>query len=314
MRNRRKFAVFAWVVLLYNIPVILWGAFVRASFSGDGCGASWPFCSGRVLPQSMGRPMAIEFTHRMMTSLDLLFVGILVFWAFRAFPRANLVRQYASWSAIFLLIEALLGAGLVLFRLVAHDQSAGRAIYLSAHLTNTMLLLGALAITAWLASRTINNISWEHIPGLTLGALLITVAVSVTGALAALGDTLFPVGSLAAGMQQEFSSGSNAMLKLRLFHPAIAIAGAVYLLWAASRITKESSDGPARQSAVRVMILVVFQLVFGALNLSLLAPVWMQMLHLLVADIVWIAVIYMVLEASQLPVRSRHLVSLALSN
>ncbi len=303
MNSRSGFSRFAWVVLLYNIPVILWGAYVRISFSGDGCGADWPFCSGQLLPQNMARPMAIEYTHRLMTSLDLLLTGILLVWAFRAFPKAHVVRRYASWSTIFLLVEALLGAGLVLLRKVAHDQSAGRAVYLSAHLTNTMLLLGALAITAWLAQTGTERIEWRRISGRTAGALFVTVAVSVTGALAALGDTLFPSSSLLSGMQQDFSGASNALLRLRLFHPAVAIAGAAYLLWIASRIIKQNDDGAARQAAVRVAVITALQLAVGAANLTLLAPVWMQMFHLLTADLLWIAVVVMVLEAAKLPIR-----------
>ena len=307
MKSRSGFSRFAWVVLLYNIPVILWGAYVRISFSGDGCGADWPFCSGQVLPQNMGRPMAIEYTHRLMTSLDLLLTGILLVWAFRVFPKAHVVRRYASWSTVFLFVEALLGAGLVLLRKVAHDQSAGRAVYLSAHLTNTMLLLGALAITAWLAQTATERIEWRRISGRTAGALFVTVAVSVTGALAALGDTLFPSSSLLSGMQQDFSGASNALLRLRLFHPAVAIAGAAYLLWIASRIIKQNGDGSARQAAVRVAVITALQLAVGAANLTLLAPVWMQMFHLLTADLLWIAVVIMVLEAAKLPVREESL-------
>ena len=140
--SRRNFARFAWLVLAYNLAVILWGAYVRASFSGDGCGAHWPTCGGQFLPTQMGTPKLIEFTHRMMTSLDSLATIGLVIWAFLAFPKKHAVRSYSVLATIFLLIEALLGAGLVLFRYVAHDLSAGRAWYLSLHLTNTMLMMG----------------------------------------------------------------------------------------------------------------------------------------------------------------------------
>lgn len=314
MRVQRRFALFAWIVLLYNIPVILWGAYVRVSFSGDGCGADWPFCNGHVVPQNMARPMAIEFTHRMMTSLDLLLVAVLLVWAFKVFPRAHIVRRYAALSTGFLLVEALLGAGLVLFRKVAHDQSAGRAIYLSAHLTNTMLLLGALAITAWLAQKAVSHIAWNNISGLSFGSLAVTVAVSVTGALAALGDTLFPAGSLAAGMQQDFSDASHALVRLRLFHPAVAVTGAIYLLWTAIRLMKQSGDESSRQSATRVAALTAVQLTVGAMNLTLLAPIWMQMIHLLMADILWIAVVTMVLDASRSPVRTRQFATAALQS
>src|SRR4051794_3568055 len=154
----KRFAAFAWAVLAFNIPVILWGAYVRVSFSGDGCGAHWPFCNGQVIPQNMGAPMAIEFTHRMMTSIDSLAVIAMCVWAFRAFPRRHVVRLSSVLSLLFLFAEALLGAGLVLLRYVAKNQSAGRAWYLSAHLTNTMLLLGALTITAWAAYTNIDRI------------------------------------------------------------------------------------------------------------------------------------------------------------
>lgn len=282
---RRAFGRFAWAVLAYNIPVILWGAYVRASFSGDGCGAHWPFCNGQVIPQNMAAPMAIEFTHRAMTSVDSIAVIALCVWAFLAFPRRHAVRLFSILSLVFLFIEALLGAGLVLLRYVAKDQSAGRALYLSAHLTNTLLLLAALTITAWLAYTNTDHIQWTKIPGSMWGAALVVIAVSITGAIAALGDMLFPAASLASGMHQDFSNASAALLRLRMLHPLIAVAGASYLTWVAKRV-----------AAVRVITLVLLQLVIGAVNIALLAPIWMQLIHLFMADVVWIAVVMMVVQ------------------
>jgi heme A synthase len=296
--GRRWFAVFAWAVLAYNIPVILWGAYVRVSFSGDGCGAHWPFCAGQVLPQHMAAPMLIEFTHRMMTSVDSLAAIVLCVWAFRVFPKGNAVRKYALWSLAFLFVEALLGAGLVLLRYVAHDQSAGRAVYLSAHLTNTMLLLGAFTMTAWLAQTNTEHVHWENISRTFALSLLVTIIVSITGSVAALGDTLFPAASLAEGMQQDFSSGSSLLLRLRMFHPVVAILGAAYLLWAASNALKFEDRPESRKAGMRVMALIVLQILAGAVNLSLMAPVWMQLFHLLMADALWIAVVVMVMENS----------------
>lgn len=292
--GRRRFAIFAWFVLAYNLPVILWGAYVRVSFSGDGCGAHWPFCNGEVIPQHMAAPMAIEFTHRAMTSLDTIAVIALCVWAFLAFPRKHRVRLYSLWSLAFLFIEALLGAGLVLLRYVSKDQSAGRAWYLSAHLTNTMLLLGALTITACPASQDAGGMRFRNVPPRLFGALAVTVFVSITGAIAALGDTLFPAASLGAGMRQDFSNASSALLRLRMVHPLIAFFGAAYLIWAAAALLKRSYGCAARRSAGHVVALTVFQLVAGAVNLSLLAPVWMQLFHLLIADVLWISLVVMV--------------------
>jgi heme a synthase len=297
-KGRKRFAFFAWAVLAYNIPVILWGAYVRISFSGDGCGAHWPFCAGQVLPQHMATPTLIEFTHRMMTSLDTMATIALCVWAFRAFPKRHAVRSYALWSLVFLFVEALLGAGLVLLRYVAHDQSAGRAVYLSAHLTNTMLLLGAFTMTAWLVQTNTERVRWENVSRVFAVSLLVTVVVSITGAIAALGDTLFPAASLAEGMRQDFSSGSSLLLRLRMFHPVLAVLGAAYLLWAASGALKREDHAAARIAGMRVLALIVLQILAGAVNLSLMAPVWMQLFHLLMADALWIAVVLMVMETS----------------
>jgi heme a synthase len=296
-RARRAFGVFAWTVLAYNIPVILWGAYVRVSFSGDGCGAHWPFCNGQVIPQHMAAPMAIEFTHRLMTSVDSIAVIALCVWAFLSFPRGWAVRLYSVLSLVFLLVEALLGAGLVLLRYVAHDQSAGRALYLSAHLTNTMLLLAALTITAWLARTDAERLEWRNVPGSVLGGAAVVIAIGITGAIAALGDTLFPASSLTAGMQQDFSSASSVLLRLRSMHPLVAMAGAAYVVWAAAKLL--SVDDGARTAARRVIALVLFQLMVGAVNITLLAPVWMQLVHLLVADVVWVAVVLMAIETGK---------------
>jgi heme A synthase len=301
-QSRRRFAIFAWSVLAFNILVIIWGAYVRASFSGDGCGAHWPFCNGVVIPHAAAAKTLVEFTHRVMTGLDTPLVIGLVIWAFRAFPRAHGIRRYSVLALVFLVIEALLGAGLVLFRYVASDASVGRAIYLSAHLTNTMLLLSALTITAWLASTGLEHIHFGGVPPLMKGALPVVLIVCITGVIAALGDMLFPAVSLAAGMRQDFSNASSLLLRLRMVHPAIAILGAAYLVWAAIRTMQGGmSSVPARVAATRVMAVTLLQVLVGAFNLALLAPVWMQLIHLLIADALWIAVLLMVLETARVP-------------
>lgn len=298
MTGNKKFALFAWALLAFNLPVILWGAYVRVSFSGDGCGAHWPFCNGQVIPQHMAAPMAIEFVHRLMTSADSLGAIVLCIWAFQAFEKGHGVRRYAILSLVFLFVEALLGAGLVLFRYVAHDQSAGRAVYLSAHLTNTMLLLGALTATAWLAQSGEFSIRWRKVNAKFINTLAATVVISITGVITALGDTLFPSSSIASGLQQDLSSASSTLLRLRLFHPFVALAGIAVLLWAATSLLKRQEHSPSRSAGIWVVVLTLAQGLAGVVNLSLLAPLPMQMVHLLLADLLWIAVVVMALEAA----------------
>lgn len=292
-RDTRPFRLFAWIVLAYNIAVILWGAYVRVSFSGDGCGANWPFCNGQVVPHNMSIQTAIEFTHRMMTSVDSAAVIALCAGAFYFFPKRHAVRSYALWSLVFLFIEALLGAGLVLFRLVAHDQSAGRAIYLGAHLTNTLLLLASFTVTAWAAQHGAASVRLRQISRQRLASLGVIVLISVTGAIAALGDTLFP----SAGVSQDFASGAAPLLRLRLFHPAVAIAGAGFVFWvliAALRKPRSERDGAW---SARVLMIAALQIAIGIMNVALRAPLWMQIVHLLVADVFWIAAVIWTLES-----------------
>jgi heme a synthase len=295
-RARKRLAIFAWIVLAYNIPVILWGAYVRVSFSGDGCDARWPFCNGQLIPQKMAVPTVIEYTHRMMTGLDSLAVIAMCIWAFAVFPSRHSVRRYSILSVIFLLMEALLGAGLVLFRYVERDQSAGRAMYLSAHLTNTLLLLAALTVTAWAAYRNVASIYIARLSREMRVALAATIIVSVTGAVAALGDTLFPAASLAAGLRQDFSSTASMLLRLRMVHPLVAVCGAFYLIWVAARLSRRDPGTDIGSAAGKVIAITVFQLAVGVINIGLRAPVWMQLFHLLVADCVWIALVVMALE------------------
>ena len=290
----RRFSQVAWGVLGYNILVVLWGAFVRATGSGAGCGDRWPLCNGVMLPRAPRIETVIEFTHRATSGLALASVTALCLWAFRLFPRGHQARRFAALSVVFLFAEALLGAGLVLLRYVAHNASAGRATYLSAHLVNTQILLAMLALTAWFGSDAVSR-PWRSAPKLVLAALPVTILVAVSGAIAALGDTLFPAASVASGMRQEFSQTAGALLRLRALHPALAVLGSAVLLGAAAKAMRSGGIQAVRLGNI-LAALVFLQLALGALNIVLLAPVWMQILHLLLADLLWITLVVTTLE------------------
>jgi heme A synthase len=288
------FRRFAWGVLGYNVLVVLWGAYVRASGSGAGCGSHWPLCNGVVVPTAKSVETIIEFTHRVTSGLAVMSAVALAVWSFFFFPRSHRGRKTALLSVVFLLTEALLGAGLVLFRYVAHDASAGRAWYLSAHLVNTQLLLGMLAATAWFAAPDRE----AHGPAWGWTALPAALAAAITGALAALGDTLYPSPSLAAGVAREFSDAAPMLLRLRLLHPVVAVAAAVFLLMYALRA------GPSRYARA-VVGLVFAQVACGIFNWILLAPIWMQIVHLLIADLLWIALVLLYLCGMDWPASIR---------
>lgn len=293
-----RFTRYAWGVLAWNVFVVLWGAYVRASGSGAGCGSHWPLCNGEVVPRAPRLETIIEFTHRLTSGVSLLATGWLAVWSIRRFPNGHRVRRYALLAIVFLFVEALLGAGLVLFEFVASNASAGRAFYLSLHLVNTQFLLAALLLTAWY-SRPAAPPDGRRSP-IALAALVAALAVGMTGAIAALGDTLFPASSLAEGMRQDLSAASSFLLRLRVLHPALALLAAGFFVYAALRVLRSQGSAAARPVALWVILLAIAQLCAGAINLALLAPVWMQLVHLLLADLLWLSLVLLAVEAPAL--------------
>jgi heme a synthase len=295
---RKHFAQFAGVVLGFNLLVILWGALVRASKSGEGCGDHWPLCNGTVVPHAAAIATMIEFTHRVSTALALILVIVMAIWAYRV-ARAELVWRAAAWSVVFIFTEALLGAGLVLFKYVGQDASIGRAVYLSAHLVNTLLMLGAIALAGWWGSghqapQWNGNKRRAALVGI---AILAVLALGVSGAVTALGDTLFPSVSLRDGWVADFSSTSHAFVRMRIWHAVMAALAGGYVVLLAVAISREAPQ--SSRAASVVVSLVTAQLVAGFLNVWLLAPVWMQLIHLLLADLLWIALVLFAAAALQ---------------
>ncbi len=311
--SAKRFSTYAWGVLAYNVAVILWGAYVRATGSGAGCGSHWPLCDGMVVPRSPQAETLVEFSHRASSGVALLLVAGLFVWAFRSCPKGHAVRRGAAFSMLFIITEALVGAGLVLFELVADNASLTRAFSTTVHLVNTFLLLAALTLTAWWASwgpqvrlRGQRVRLWAF--GLGFLALLV---LGMTGAVTALGDTLFPPESLAEGLRQDLDPTANFMIQLRAVHPLIAVGTAfyVFLIVGLPEVTGDHPD--SKRFGQVLVVLFVIQLIAGVVNVLLLAPVWMQMLHLLLADLSWIVLV--LLAASALGERAAEYVDEAVT-
>jgi heme A synthase len=288
-----KFAKYVWFVLGFNLVVILWGAYVRATGSGAGCGSHWPLCNGAVFPRSEQIETMIEFVHRLSSGTAfLLVVGMLV-WAWRIFPRGNIVRKAALFSMVFMITEALVGAGLVLFELVADNVSTARAFSISVHLVNTFLLLACLTLTGWWASGGKPVIIRKgDVKVWLLGVGFIGVLIlGMSGALTALGDTLFPVNSLEEGLRQDFSSAAHFLIRLRVLHPTIAILVSAYLFIIINWVFGKEKRRDNKILGRIIIVLLILQLFAGFINVILLAPVWMQVVHLLLSDLVWISLV-----------------------
>ena len=291
----RRFAAFAWVVVVYNVMVILWGALVRATGSGAGCGGHWPLCNGEVLPNVSQIATVIELTHRVMSGVALMAVVAMFVWARRAFAPHHAARRWAGWALVFILTEALLGASLVLLGHVARNESVGRVYSLGLHLVNTFLLLASLALAARSATQPAARGGRPFSVSLT-GPLVALVLVAIAGAIAALGDTLFPSHTLAEGMRDDFSSTASFLVRLRIIHPFLAVGTGFVVALVALPEYRARHTGQLRALSGCLLALFAVQFAVGALSIVLQAPLAIQLLHLLLADSIWIVLVLFTVE------------------
>jgi cytochrome c oxidase assembly protein subunit 15 len=307
------FRRFGWLTLGLNVIVVLGGAMVRATGSGAGCGSHWPDCNGEVVPLAPSTETIIEFSHRATSGLALLFVLGQLAWAFRLFPRATFaahpVRAAATAATGFILVEALIGAMLVKLELVGENASLWRALVVGLHLVNTFLLLGALTLVPMLADAEHDRpLALRDEGGRAVLRLLVPIAlgvllVSAAGAITALGDTLFPADSLSEGFAADTAHDAHPLVRLRVLHPLLAVL--VYFAVVALGVLGPAALDRARPGAAArtkawlraVGSLATLQLASGTLTLVLLAPLAMQLVHLAIADAVWVTLVALSVRA-----------------
>lgn len=301
-RQRRQdtYARYAWGVLLFNLLVIVVGTMVRATRSGDGCGSHWPLCNGEAIPVTGAIKEIIEFSHRLVSGVDGLLVLGLLIGAFVVFPKRHTVRTAAIVTFLLTLVEAWIGRHLVKAGLVAANDSPARAVWMSIHLCNTFFLLSALTVTAWRASPCGERLRLKGQGavgiGLSLGFLAM-LALGVSGAVTALGDTLFPVRDHADAVRQSLTPGAHFLIRLRLLHPYIAGSVGLYILLITGLVGHLRPSPQVKRYVQWVGTLFLVQIVVGFVNVVLAAPVWMQLVHLLMADLVWVSFALLALSA-----------------
>lgn len=291
-RAFRRFTVF---FLAYTVLVILWGAWVRVSLSGDGCGESWPLCQGSIVPPERGTKTFVELTHRITSALTGVFAIVAVLWARRLAARGSLLRRAAAASLFFVVFEGLVGAAQVKLGYVAENPSEARGYWAALHLANTFFMLFAMS---WLvraaagveAPRRLFSrqtaLDWLGIAAL--------VAVAAMGAVTALGDTVFPAASFAEGLRQKAAHDAHIFVRLRVVHPVLAIA--VSALLVARHLPRALGDHPGREWDRGLVALVFAQIVLGVVNVLLAAPAALQIAHLLLADLLFVVAAIALLE------------------
>ncbi len=285
-----RLAQFAWILLIYNFAVVAWGGWVRASFSGDGCGDHWPLCDGKLIPAFASLRQVFEFSHRVSSGLVLLLVGYLAWQVWKRYPAGDAVRRAAGLSMAFTISEALVGAVLVRYKLVAYNDSVYRAVSMSVHLCNTFLLLGSIALTAMLlGGAKVPSLKGQGAVPYVLGIGAFAIGVlGVSGSVSALGHALKPVPNvLAAAADPQ----SHWMVRLQPLHPLIAISCGLYLLLASGLLIHLRPSPQVRTGVRRLMGAFAVQMALGLLNVALKAPIWLQIVHLVLADLLFVSLV-----------------------
>ena len=292
--GNKRFPAFAGGVLLYSLAVIVWGYFLRISESGDGCGTDWPLCNGEVVPASVQFPTWVEYTHRVSSGIALCLVLFMAIWSVYSFRRGHPVRRAAGASLLFMLTESLFGALLVVFGWVAGDISTGRILIRPFHVTNTFLLMASLGLTAWWAARRVEQVtSWGKADsrGLRLAALAL-IALAASGSWTGLAGTAFPAPSLSQGLGQ-YLDPEHLLIYLRTLHPLVAVLAFALLVRVLSGIWRQAPTPIGRRLVGVIAVLSGGQLLIGPLTIVLLHPTGLRLLHLLLADLLWLSLLFL---------------------
>ena len=289
----QTFQKFLVSLVAYTILVILWGAWVRISHSGDGCGDTWPLCRGQMIPDAEQRKTWVEYAHRLMSGLYGIIVIALYFGGRKIFPKEHLARKIGFWTLFFMLTEALLGAKLVLFKLVGSNDSFFRLFAMTLHQINSLLLVGSTVIWALLSQQSVS-----HTLQFRKKYYYAFILVAVTGAWAALSTTLFPSEGLLSGLSQDFSRDSHFILRLRILHPIIALTVGSFFAIYFWKISDKTNDPKLKTLAICNSGIFIFAMLFGIFTLAFLSPIWMKLGHLAIAHLLWISLLnYAVISA-----------------
>lgn len=293
--KKEKIPSFSIALLIYTLLVILWGAWVRISHSGDGCGDTWPLCHGQLIPEAERGKTWVEYFHRLTSGIYGLLIIYFFFQVRKLFPKGSPVRKYAAWTLFYTFTEAALGAKLVIFGLVGSNDTPFRALVMALHQVNSLLLTGALTLT-WLSSQSgeVFRLGKKSIWSFFF------IIIAITGAWAALSGTLFPSTSLFEGLQDDFSLDSHYLLRLRILHPLTAILIGGTMIALIMRYSLRSPNRTAVKVSQQTALGLLVALAFGASTLLALSPTWMKVMHLALAQGVWILLIRWLYTVSSL--------------
>jgi len=278
--------------LVLSVLSILAGAFVRATGSGDGCGATWPTCKGRIIPSLSDTSEIIEFSHRGISGI-LLIVTLYIFVNSRKLEKGSIARRASNYLTFFVLFEALIGAVIVIFEWVGLNSSFPRIVAVPIHLVNTFGLLASYVILFKILENKLDSIKnlWDR------NFIIISILFLLTGAtgsITALADVLYPSASFIEGFLDDFDRTSEVLTRLRIFHPVVSTILSIALYIESKQLQKRFDIN------TNFLKFLIFAAVFlGVANVLSNIVLFLSIFHLALADLLWITYIYVSLDKAK---------------
>lgn len=280
-RPSRAFVYLVFATALLTLGLIVFGAVVRVTDSGLGCGSSWPLCDGAIVPPLDNLTAWIEWLHRLFAVLiGLLGLATLIV-AIRAYRNRNRLALNATVvAAVLFFVQSMLGALVVVLDLPP------TAVTL--HLGTAMLLLAALLIAGVAAvhrpeQRTMRD-NFTLLVYLTaaLAFVIILTGALVRGAGASLACTDWP---LCNGSLIPLDQGQGALIhwlhRVAVLGLGITLALLVWQAWR-SRVA-----GLARNLAAAAAVVYLMQAGVGAMYVISAAAPWTGAAHVGLAALTW---------------------------
>lgn len=293
--------IFAIMTVLASLFMLLLGAIVSKTESGEGCGTSWPFCHGQLIPESLPLETVIEYSHRINSASVGLFIVILAFWAWRKFRDNFHVKLFGSLSVFFVVFQGILGALTVTVRgLFAED------FWLALHFGFSLISFASvvlLTVAIFQQHKSENSLLvrrqevGKSVTWFVWGLTIYTYVVVYTGALVRHAEATMGCGyafpSCGTTIFPDLISPAGIHMLHRYTAILLWVLTVVFLVWI-NRSLKERKD--LVRGAWLAVLLITLQAITGIITIKMGGQLVPALTHTIIISVYFSVLCYLCLQ------------------
>lgn len=155
--NHRLLRIFSILTSIGAYFMVVIGAIVSKTGSGEGCGNSWPFCHGQLIPESLPMETVIEYSHRIVSGGVGLLIVVLTVWSWLAYRDSRRVKVLGFLSTFFVVFQGALGALTVVFQ-----EALAKKALLALHFGFSLISFASVVLLAIHLFQLKKNPSWAQ--------------------------------------------------------------------------------------------------------------------------------------------------------